>query len=137
MPTAKLPPQISILDNEENKNVLFEYKNYVKFIGLLIEGNFTWKDHIRTLTTKINKTVALIPKLRHIVPNRILLNIYKFLIVRYITHGLTSWGSASENLLNKVLVFQKRAFCPFHFAQAREHAILLFLKGKLLLHKST
>ena len=94
-PQRNYPPQISIFDNEGNENVLLEYKNYIKFIGLLIEGNFTWKDHIRTLTTKINKTVALIAKLRHIVPNRILLNIYKFLIVPYITHGLTSWGNAS------------------------------------------
>ena len=49
-------------------------------------------------------------------------------------YGLTSWGNASETLLNKVLVLQKRALRLIHFAQAREHAILL--KGKLLPLKS-
>ena len=101
-------------------------------VGLLIDENLSWKDHIRTLTTKISKTVGLIAKLRHIVPNQTLLNIYKSLIVPYITYGLTSWGNASETLLNKVLVLQKRALRLIHFAQAREHAIPLFLKGKLL-----
>ena len=83
--------------------------------------------YLRTLRT------GLIAKLRHIVPNRTLLNIYKSLIVPYITYGLTSWGNASETLLNKVLVLQKRALRLIHFAHAREHAIIpLFLEGKLL-----
>ena len=51
-------------------------------------------------------------------------------------YGLTSWGNASETLLNKVLVLQKRALRLIHFAQARKHAIPLFLKGKLLQLKS-
>ena len=72
----------------------------------MIDENLSWKDHIHTLTTKISKTVGLIAKLRHIVPNQTLLNIYKSLIVPYITYGLTSWGNASDTLLNKVLVFQ-------------------------------
>ena len=105
-------------------------------VGLLIDENLSWKDHIRTLTTKISKTVGLIAKLRHIVPNQTLLNIYKSLIVPYITYGLTSWGNASETLLNKGLVLQKRALRLIHFAQAREHAIPVFLKRKLLPLKS-
>ena len=78
-----------------------------------------------------SKTVGLIAKLRHMVPNRTLLNVYKSLIVPYITYGLTSWGNASETMLNKVLVLQKRALRLIHFAQTREHTIPLFLTGKL------
>ena len=99
-------PQINIFDNEQNKNVILEHKNCIKFLGLLIDENLSWKDHIHTLTTKISKTVGLITKLRHIVPNQTLLNIYKSLIAPSMTYGLTSWGNASETLLNKVLVLQ-------------------------------
>ena len=95
-----------------------------------------WPCAYHTLTTKISITVGLIAKLRHSVPNQTILNIYKSLIVPSITYGLTSWGNVSETLLNKVLVLQKRALRLIHFAQAREHAIPLSLKGKLLMLKS-
>ena len=64
--------------------------------------------------------------------NQTLLNIYKSLIAPYMTYELTSWGNASETLLSKVLVLQKRALRLIHFAQTREHAIPVFLKGKFL-----
>ena len=107
--------------NEENKNVTPAHMNCIKFRGV-----------INSLTTKISKSVGLIAKLRQIVVNRTPPDICKPLIVPYITYGLTSWGNASNTLLNKGLVLQKRALRLIPFAQAREHAIPLFLKGKLL-----
>ena len=98
----------------------------------MIDENLSWKNHIYTLTTKISKTIGIIAKLRHFVPNRTLLDIYKSLIAPYITYGLTSWGTASKTLLNKVLVLQKLVLRLIHFAPVREHAIPLFLKAKLL-----
>ena len=74
-------PQINIFDNEENKNVILEYKSCIKFLGLLIDENLSRKGHIHTLRTKISKTVSLIAKLRHIDPNQTFLNIYKSLIL--------------------------------------------------------
>ena len=63
-------PQINIFDSEENTNVTLEHKNCIKCLGLLIDENLSWKNHIYTLTTKISKTVGIIAKLRHFVPNR-------------------------------------------------------------------
>ena len=65
-------PQISIFDNDNNKNIALEHKNCIKFLGLSIDENLSWKNHIHTLTTKISKTVGLLVKVRHIVPNRTL-----------------------------------------------------------------
>ena len=67
--------QVNIFDNEENKNITLEHKNCIKYLRLLIDENLSWKNHIYTLTTKISKTVGLIAKLRHIVPNQTLLDI--------------------------------------------------------------
>ena len=114
--------QVNIFDNEENKNITLEHKNCIKYLGLLIDENLSWKNHIYTLTTKINKTVGLIAKLRHIVPNRTLLDIYKSLIAPNITYGLTSWGTASKTLLKNIPVLQKRVLRLIHFAPVREHA---------------
>ena len=47
--------QVNIFDNEETKNVTLERKNCIKYLGLLIDENLSWKNHIHTLTTKISK----------------------------------------------------------------------------------
>ena len=84
-------PQVDIFDNEENKNVTLEHKNCIKDLGLLIDENLSLKNHIYTLKTKISKTVSLIAKLGHIIPNRTLPDIYTSSIAPHIMYGITSW----------------------------------------------
>ena len=83
----------------------------------------------------LSKNAGLIAKLRHIVPNRTLLDNYKSLIAPYITYGLTSWGTSFKNLLNNILVLQKRVLRRIHVVPVKEHAIpesMQYLKAKLL-----
>ena len=71
----KVTYQLSLymFDNEKNGNVTQESKNYIKYLGVLIDKNLTWKYHIDAITAKISKTVGLISKLRHSIPRHILL----------------------------------------------------------------
>ena len=73
-------PQVNVFDNESNKKVTLERKNFIKFLGLLIDENLSWKTHIHSVADKISKTIGLIARLRHIVPACTLLNIYQSLI---------------------------------------------------------
>ena len=63
-----------MFDNEQNKYVDLESKVYIKYLGVLIDKNFSWKHHIDAIATKISKNVGLIANLRHYVPRKILLN---------------------------------------------------------------
>ena len=89
----------------------------MKYLGVLIDKNLSWKYHIDAIATKIGKNVGLIAKLRHYVPRRILLNFNKSLIHPY---------------LNKILILQKRALRLLFFADVRDHAIPLFLEANVL-----
>ena len=83
---------------------------------------------------KISKTVGLIAKLRHIVPTRTLLDTYRSPIAPCIMYGYTWQCMAMHqrpSLIN-FLFFRKSALRLIYFAQAREHGISFFLKGKLL-----
>ena len=62
-------PCIRIPDTDKN-NVfaLLECKDYVKFLGVLIDKNLTWRPHIDHITSKISKIVGIIARLRHHVP---------------------------------------------------------------------
>ena len=55
-------PQVNIFDNESNKKVTLERKNFIKYLRLLIDENLSWKTHIHSVA-------------RHIVPTCTLLNI--------------------------------------------------------------
>ena len=39
-------PKISIFDNEKNMNVFLDCKDYVKYLGILLDYNLSWKNHI-------------------------------------------------------------------------------------------
>ena len=124
--------KICMFDNEQNKYVDLESKVYIKYLGVLIDKNISWKHHIDAIATKISKNVGLIAQLRHYVPRKILLNLYKSLIHPYLTHGLPAWGHAGKMYLNKILILQKRALRLLSFADVRDHAIPLFLETNVL-----
>ena len=35
-----------IFDNDQNKNVALEYKEFVTYLGIIIDNNLSWKHHI-------------------------------------------------------------------------------------------
>ena len=115
-------PKDQIYINETNKLECLEHKEYVKYLGILIDKNLSWRNQIDSLILKISKTVGMIAKRRHFVPRNILLHIYQSLIHPYISYGLTAWGMASKSALNRILILQKRCL-----------RFILFQKGELML----
>ena len=90
-------PQLKIFDTDTNQYVSLEMKNYVKYLGILIDKNLSWKIHIDNVATKLSKTVGLIAKLRHFVSQHTLLNIYHALILPYLSYGLIVWGQGQKH----------------------------------------
>ena len=59
---------LKIQDNNMNAVTALQSKDYVKFLGVLIDKHLTWKQHINYIACKISKIVGLIARLRHHVP---------------------------------------------------------------------
>ena len=57
--------EIKLTDNNTNSSTYFEQKEYVKYLGILIDNHLTWKPYIDYVTTKISKTIDVIARLRH------------------------------------------------------------------------
>ena len=98
----------------------------------MIDKHLSWKIHIDNVPTKLSKTVGLIAKLRHFVPQHTLLNIYLALIFLYLSYGLIVWGQASKTHLTKILVLQKKFLRFIFFAHREFHAIPLFIDENIL-----
>ena len=80
------------------KYVSLERKESVKYLGIFIDQNLTWRHHIDHVAVKISRYVGLLPKLLHHVPAHTLMTIYRSLISPHLTYGLLAWGQASLTL---------------------------------------
>ena len=127
-----------IFDNDQNKNVALECKEFVRYLrvlGVIIDNNLSWKHHIDHVVIKISRTVGFICKLRHILPRHTLLTIYRSLVIPYLTYGLMAWGQAYKSHLEELLKLQKRAPRFIYFSERNQHKIPLFIDASVLLLK--
>ena len=124
-------PSINVYDPAINALSTLEKKDFVKYLGALIDYELSWKNHINLICLKISRTVGIVAKLRHSIPLRPLLNIYQALINPYLYYGICAWGSAPKTYLNKILLIQKRALRLIYFTDYKQHAVPFFLKSKV------
>ena len=125
-------PRIRIFDSVTNTYANLEMKDYVKYLGLMIDSNLSWKYHIESICHKISKSIGIIAKIRHYVPRRVLLSVYNSLIVPYLTYGICGWGNCALTFQRKIVTLQKRALRLIYFSKSKEHAVPFFLKSNCL-----
>ena len=100
--------------------------NKTKFLGVLIDENLTWKDHIDAISKTMSRNIGMINKLKHFVPKRILLSLYYTLVMPYLNYGILAWENSCKTYLNKLLKLQKRAIRHIRKTSFRHSSIRLF-----------
>ena len=130
----KLPYQVNMIvfDHPSNSYFSLECKNYVKYLGVLIDENLTWKHHISYIASKINMSIGIIARLRHFVPSHTLHHIYRSFIQPYLLYGIVAWGRAGKTYRTKILRLQKRALRLMFFGDYKSHAVPFFISSNLL-----
>ena len=124
--------QIKLLDPNTNSVACLEQQDYVKYLGILINKNLSWK-YIHYVASKISRTIGIIARLRHFIPLSTLLTIYRSLVAPYLTYGIIAWGHAAKSNLRKILILQKRALRLMYFFPNRDHILPLFISSNILL----
>lgn len=92
---------LKVFDNEHKAYRDLERKQFVKYLGVLKDSNFSWNDHVANVALKISKTIGIIARLRHFLPTSVLLNIYNSLIHPYLSYGLVVWAKLQKQILKK------------------------------------
>ena len=123
---------LKIYDIHSKMYVSLERKNNIKYLGILIDCNLSWKYHIGYIASKVSRLIGIIAKLRFFVPVNTLINIYKSLILPHLTYGIVLWGQAAKCHIDKILKLQKRAIRLIYSAHYRSHAIPLFQSASIL-----
>ena len=60
--------QLKLFDPNTNSVAYLEQQDYVKYLGILIDKNLSWKYHIDYVASKISRTIGIIARLRHFIP---------------------------------------------------------------------
>ena len=90
-----------------NRCRIFE-SNKIKYLGMILDSNLSWKHHIFELNKKLFRGVGMINKIRNLSDASVLKSIYFSLFQSHATYGLVAWGS-SRKCLDRVYLSQKRA----------------------------
>ena len=108
----------------------------IKFLGVLLDENLSWKEHIKYTENKIAKNIGLLYRAKPFLNKKCLLSLYFSYIHSYINYANIAWGSTYLTNLKKINSQQKHAFRIIYnkkkFESARE---LLKLNKTLNVYK--
>ena len=88
-----------------------------KFLGLEIDNNLNWKNHIEQMIRKLSGACYAVRLLVHISNHNILKSIYYAYFHSIIKHGIISWCNSPNS--GKILTLQKEILRITAVAQCR------------------
>ena len=103
----------------------------IKYLGIYIDENLSWKYHIDQLATKLKRANNLLAIARHYVPSPSLLSIYHGSFSSHLSYGCQIWGQSPNNY-SKLVTIQKKALRIMNFSTNQEHTGPIFKKMNLL-----
>lgn len=97
--------------NKQNQGCECDMKlcqtNCTKYLGIIIDQNLKWTEHIQQLNNKMHKLVWKFYHLKNIVPFNILKTLYHALVESILRYGIIIWGSAYSTNLESLNISQK------------------------------
>ena len=107
-------------------------KRHVKFLGVYLDENLSWKIHINYISKKISKSVGIIYRSRFLLTSATKLALYYSLIYPYLTYCNIVWSSTYETNVKRIYLLQKRAVRAMSNSDYRAHSAPLFRKLNIL-----
>ena len=121
-----------MLQNLTISNHVIERQEFIKFLGVLLDENLNWKEHIKYTENKIAKNVGLLYKARPFLERNALLAFYYLYIQTYINlHVNIAWGSTWRANLKKINSQQKHAICIILNKNKFAHTRKIFKEQKI------
>ena len=76
-------------------NIEMVYVN--TFLGVLIDLKLKWKEHIKMITSKLSKTIAIMNRTTYILDKNARLILYYSLFLPYVSHCCEVWGNTYKS----------------------------------------
>ena len=109
-----------------------ERVNTMKFLGVLLDDNLSWKEHIKYFENKIAKNIGLMYRAKLLLDKESLLALYYSYIHSYLNYANLAWDSTYLTNLKKLRSQQKHAIRIVHNKRKFEHTKELFKSASVL-----
>ena len=106
-PTLKLTDDLQI--NIQFADTPITITHSAKYLGLINDSNFDYKQYINTLECKVGRAIGILYKLKNTFPQIILKQLYFALIHPLLLYGITAWGSTFSTHLHRQQILQNKA----------------------------
>ena len=80
----------------------------VKYLGLMIDNNLSWHDHIEYIVGKISKNINILFKVKSFLNFHSLISLYYALVYPCLTHGSILWANNYEVPLSSIVRLQNK-----------------------------
>ena len=96
-------PDLKIANNQ------IERKNAIKVLGVMLDENVNWQEHIRTVENKIAKNIGLLYRAKYLLNESSLKCIYFAYIHSYLNYANIAWANTYRTKLKAIHLLQKGA----------------------------
>ena len=104
----------------------------IKFLGINIDPDLSFKAHVTSITSKISKSLYIIQRAKHLLSEKALLTLYYSMIHCHLIYGLNTWSCANKTTLKHLTTIQKRAVRTISNSRYNDHTEPIFKKLKIL-----
>jgi len=105
---------------------------YVKFLGLLLDENLSWRYHLSELRKKLARTSGIFLKIRHLLPTSVLVSLYYSLFASFLQYGIIVWGLTHDTFIKPIYILQKNVLKAITFKNSSSPSTPIFYDLKIL-----
>ena len=131
-----------VIFKPKHKKLDFEFKiksngkklfqtNSVKYLGIKIDKQLNWREHINEVAIKLNRANAMLYKVREFVSTDTLRSIYYAIFDSHLNYGNLVWGQ-NTNAIKRLTILQKKALRLMNFKPRNFHTSPLYLRLNIL-----
>ena len=81
----------------------------IKFLGIMVDENLTWNDHIHILENKLSKNIGLLYRAKPYLDKNTMTTLYFSFFHSYLNYGNIAWASTTKSKLRKIASQQRQA----------------------------
>lgn len=89
-------------------NLTLEEVQDIKYLGLIIDNNLNWSQHIKLLSNKILSMIPIIYKCRNYLTNKTKLKIYNAFFLSHFRYQIPIWGTCGETNFKSAQILQNK-----------------------------
>lgn len=97
-----------------------ETVSQVKYLGIILDCNLSWKSHIVGLCKRLSSKVGILSRLRFFLPKPVMKQLYFALVHSSISYLAGIWGAACDSTLRPLQILQNRAL-KFSYKLRRDY----------------